>query len=47
MNGGNAVAVFYLDEAFNKAPHNILISKLLKYEVDDTTIRWIYSCLVA
>lgn len=43
VDEGRAMAIVYLDfsKAFHTVSHKILIHKLLKYGLDEETVRWI------
>ncbi|KAK4828295.1 LOW QUALITY PROTEIN: hypothetical protein QYF61_024960 [Mycteria americana] len=48
VDEGKAVDIFYLDSAFDTVSHKILreaVEKLLKYGLDEQTVRWIEKCL--
>ena len=47
VDAGNAVDIVYLDfsKAFDKVPHDILVSKLVKIGLDKVTIKWICNWL--
>ena len=47
VDEGRAVAVVYLgfSKAFNTVSHNIFIDKLLKYMLDEWTVRWAHNWL--
>jgi len=49
MDGGRAVDVVYLDysKAFGTISYNILITKLRKCGIDEWTVRWVETGLLA
>ena len=49
VDAGNAVDIVYFDfsKAFDKVPHDILVSKLVKIGLDKVTIKWICNWLTS